>query len=72
MQTYWFPRKRSGWGWGAPVAWQGWAVIVVYVLSAVIGIAAIHARHGARAFIAYLIALTIAFMALCWMKGEKR
>jgi hypothetical protein len=70
-QPYWFPRKRSGWGWGAPVAWQGWAVIVLYVLSALTGIATIHAHHGALAFIVYLIGLTIAFMAICWMKGEK-
>lgn len=28
---YWFPAKRYGWGWGAPRAWQGWAVLLAYV-----------------------------------------
>ena len=27
---YWFPAKRYGWGWGLPVAWQGWLVLAVF------------------------------------------
>ena len=27
---FWFPAKRYGWGWGPPVCWQGWAVLLGY------------------------------------------
>jgi hypothetical protein len=27
---YWFRAKRSGWGWGPPVTWQGWVVSIVW------------------------------------------
>ncbi|MFA6476116.1 MAG: hypothetical protein WCV68_01725 [Candidatus Paceibacterota bacterium] len=30
-QGYWFKAKLYGWGW-APVKWQGWFVIFIYVL----------------------------------------
>ncbi len=28
---YWFKRKPFGWGW-TPVKWQGWLVILVYIV----------------------------------------
>jgi hypothetical protein len=28
--TFWFPKKRYGWGWGLPVRWQGWLVFALY------------------------------------------
>jgi len=27
----WFAPKRYGWGGGVPIAWQGWAVLLVYI-----------------------------------------
>jgi hypothetical protein len=27
----WFPAKRYGWGWGLPVAWQGWVVLLAWL-----------------------------------------
>ena len=35
----WFAPKRYGYGAGLPIAWQGWAVLIVY-LAVVIGFAA--------------------------------
>lgn len=29
--TYWFKRRRYGWGY-TPVTWQGWLVIITFVL----------------------------------------
>lgn len=29
----WFPAKKNGWGWGKPVVWQGWVVMVSYLLT---------------------------------------
>lgn len=31
-KTYWFGRKRFGIGFG-PVAWQGWVLILAYVVA---------------------------------------
>lgn len=30
-QGYWFPAKRYGWGWGFPIAWQGWLVFGAFL-----------------------------------------
>lgn len=27
---YWFRVKESGWGWSAPLVWQGWLVVALY------------------------------------------
>jgi hypothetical protein len=43
---YWFPAKRYGWGWGPPVTWQGWAVLVVWLLAFVGGVRYFAYRHG--------------------------
>ena len=37
-RKYWFPAKRYGWGWGPPSAWQGWAVLVTYLVLVLGGI----------------------------------
>lgn len=28
--TFWFRAKRYGWGWGLPVRWQAWVVLIAY------------------------------------------
>ena len=33
----WFPAKRYGWGWGFPIAWQGWVVLLVYLVLLFLG-----------------------------------
>ena len=35
---YWFAVKRYGWGWGMPVRWQGWLVLVAYLGLVYVGI----------------------------------
>ena len=67
---YWFPAKRHGWGWGAPVAWQGWAVLVVYIGLLVGGIPLIQVAKGDLAYLMYACALTVALIAVCWVTGE--
>ena len=27
---YWFRAKKYGWGWGLPLKWQGWAVLIAF------------------------------------------
>lgn len=33
---YWFPKKEIGIGYGFPVTWQGWVVLLVFILGSLI------------------------------------
>ncbi|WP_233873178.1 hypothetical protein [Paraburkholderia adhaesiva] len=68
--AYWFPAKRHGWGWGLPVRWQGWAVLVAYAVLLGIGARVSHPDLHPAAFIVFVILLTLALLAVCWLKGE--
>lgn len=35
-RSYWFKRRRYGYGW-TPVSWQGWLVIIVFIVIVVSG-----------------------------------
>jgi len=67
---YWFPAKRYGWGWGPPSAWQGWVVLVAYLALVLGGIPLIQATKGTLVYIAYVLALTVALVTVCWFTGE--
>jgi len=67
---YWFPAKRHGWGWGLPCAWQGWVVLITYLVLVLGGIPFIQVSKGSALYIAYVAVLTVALAAICWLKGE--
>ena len=67
---FWFPAKRYGWGWGRPSAWQGWAVLVTYFALVLGGIPLVQASMGNLVYIAFVSALTVALIAICWLTGE--
>jgi hypothetical protein len=67
---YWFSAKRYGWGWGLPATWQGWAVLIVYIVLVLGGIPVLQVSKGSLACLAYTVALTIALVAICWARGE--
>lgn len=69
-QPYWFPAKRYGWGWGLPTCWQGWAVMGVYAVLVVTAVFSLHPEREPLKFIAAVAGLTIALVAVCWIKGE--
>jgi sugar phosphate permease len=69
-QPYWFPAKRYGWGWGLPNCWQGWAVMAVYGVLVVTAVWSIHPQQEPFLFFAAIMGLTIALVAVCWIKGE--
>jgi hypothetical protein len=46
----WFAPKRYGLGAGAPIAWQGWTVLGVFLI-VVVGAAALFARHHQGLFL---------------------
>ena len=74
----WFAPKRYGYGSGPPISWQGWALILLFILilfalSRVLG-------NRPTALIAAIIPLTAIFLVICarttrggwrWRWGEK-
>jgi hypothetical protein len=69
-RTFWFPAKRYGWGWGLPSVWQGWAVLITYFALVLGGIPFIQVPRGSVLYVAYVSILTVALIAVCWLKGE--
>ncbi len=67
---YWFPTKRYGWGWGLHTCWQGWTVLVAYFALAVVTAIVIQPTRHLPIFIAVVALLTLALIAVCWLKGE--
>jgi hypothetical protein len=68
---FWFPVKRIGWGWGAPVKWQGWALIALYVGSVVVAGMYFPPRQNLPTFASVALIATILFVAIVALKGEK-
>ena len=66
----WFPAKRYGWGWGLPCSWEGWAVMVTWLLLLVGAAFTMMPKHPVS-FEATLGVLTGFIIAICWWKGEK-
>ena len=69
-QRNWFPAKRYGWGWGLPNSWQGWVIMVGYLL--MLGLPAQWLMHATRPvfFVGYAGVLSVALLAICYWKGE--
>jgi hypothetical protein len=68
---YWFRAKKYGWGWGLPVKWQGWAVLIAFfALLAAGNILLVVLTHSPILFLGYLGVLTAALIGICYAKGE--
>ncbi|WP_342628918.1 hypothetical protein AAC691_03155 [Nguyenibacter vanlangensis] len=69
----WFAAKRYGYGAGRPIAWQGWAVLAVFVAilvsaRAILGFLGI-GRAGMVTTIIDAVALAV-LLAICALKTE--
>jgi len=67
----WFPAKTLGWGWGLPVAWQGW---IVYGGAVALLIAAPFVLPPGKhpvLFHVYVLAVVLVLLVICWLKGER-
>ncbi len=67
---YWFPAKRYGWGWGLPIAWQGWLVLAVFFALVLLGVYLFPPRRSLAIFLCYIVALSCLMIGACWLKGE--
>jgi hypothetical protein len=64
----WFRAKSCGYGWGFPARWQGWVVIVSYMI-AVCVVGLWFTTHPARV-VACIIAFSLVLVAFHVWKGE--
>jgi hypothetical protein len=69
-RKFWFPARRRGWGWGPPSAWQGWVVLIAYLLLILFGIPLVQVSKGSAIYLAYAFVLTALLIAVCLLKGE--
>ena len=67
---YWFPAKRYGWGWGLPCAWQGWMVMLGYVLLMILIPLVFNPVINWIEFTASVFIATFALVVICLLKGE--
>ena len=71
----WFRAKRYGWGW-FPVAWQGWAVIFMYVFSMIASTTYINNHEASVSdflgqFLPQVFVLTAFLIIICYKTGEE-
>lgn len=71
QSTFWFGVKRYGYGWGLPVRWQGWAVLIAYFVLLYGGISYFKPRRAGLSLFVYFIVLSAATVAVIVAKGER-
>jgi len=59
----WFAPKRYGYGSGLPIAWQGWALLIGYLVL-VLALTPL-AERSLIAYLSLVVTLTAAFMLIC-------
>ena len=68
-KKYWFQKKRYGWGWGLPVAWQGCFVLVIYVVLLAVGAAELLSERAPAVFMSYSGLVTLVLIAIWVLVG---
>jgi len=73
-EGYWFKRRLYGWGW-VPVKWQGWAVIVSYIVALLL-LAFTLDESSSRSEVSFMfiipfVLMTVALIRICYRKGER-
>ena len=73
-QGYWFKARLYGWGW-VPVKWQGWTVILVYIVAVLLLSLTVDETSSGKemvfTFFLPLVLLTLTLLRICYKKGEK-
>ena len=64
----WFRRKLYGWGW-TPSTWEGWVVILVWVL--LFTSLMINIEHNVVLRVLLIFISVLVLIYVCYKKGEK-
>jgi hypothetical protein len=67
----WFPARKYGWGWGLPIAWQGWVVFIGYLALLIWGVQVLRHQFSPLEYFFYSVFITAVLIGFCWAKGEK-
>ena len=67
---YWFLAKTYGWGWGPPSTWEGWVVLVSFIVLLSAASFLFPPNKSMLGFTASFLSLTTLVLAICWWKGE--
>ena len=70
-QPYWFHAKRYGWGWGLPSRWEGWFVLITWVIL-LVPLSHFLAGHNLPLFFVFILAMSAALIAIAYVKGDPR
>lgn len=68
FMKYWFPAKPSGFGWGPPTHWQGWAFLFEWMALLVAGTRALGASKLSSAV--FLLGMIALLLLVIRFKGE--
>lgn len=70
LSGQWFPAKSS-WMWDLPQCWQGWAVVVGWWLTLVVGVVLLLQRENAGTVVPlFAVAMVAGLWTICYMTGE--
>jgi hypothetical protein len=69
-RRYWFRAKRYGYGWGLPLTWEGWAVLLAWSAVVVVGSAMLAGFGRWWAFALFCIVMMAIIAAICRATGE--
>ena len=67
---YWFPAKRYGWGWGPPCTWEGWLVLLAYLILLPVAVLFFPPDRNMTGFLVSVLVLNGVLIAICFWKGE--
>ena len=67
---YWFAAKPYGWGWGLPLTWEGWLVLLAYLILLPLAVAFFPPDRNMLGFIGSVFGLSGVLIAICWKMGE--
>ena len=68
-QRYWFRAKRYGWGWGLPLTWQGWTVLIVWLAGSILVFRYLLPRRAPLRLL-FALGMVLLLLGICYMKGE--
>ena len=66
----WFPAKTYGWGWGPPYTWEGWLVLLAYLILLPVAVVFFPPDRNMPDFLVSVLGLSTALIAICFWKGE--
>lgn len=70
-KRFWFPAKTYGWGWGPPVTWQGWAILIVWVVALCAGLFLLrHHPYRLPLRLGYVLVMGVILGLICYLTGE--